>query len=110
MNFLEGGILNNSNNTNGVTSFNNHGGAIVLDVGPWMTSGYTSSNGGVSSLIDALNTLLMGGQLSPSTKTTIYNYIINPVNFPLSSSTYMRDRVQAAVHLLLCSPDFAIQK
>ena len=109
MNFLEGGILNNSNNTNGMTSFNNHGGSIVLDVGPWMTAGYTS-NAGVPGLVDGLSSLLMGGQLSSASRTTIINYIINPVNFPTTSSTYMRDRVQAAVHLLLCSPDFTIQK
>jgi len=45
MNFLEGGVLSNSSNTNGLSSFNNGGGAIVIDVAPWMTSGYTSNAG-----------------------------------------------------------------
>src|ERR1041384_1576773 len=43
MNFLESGILNNVGNTNGLSSFNNGNGAIVLDLGPWMTANYTSN-------------------------------------------------------------------
>ena len=34
MNFLEGGVLDNTSNTNGISSFSNGGGAIAIDLGP----------------------------------------------------------------------------
>jgi len=112
MNFLEGGILGNGNNTNGLTSFNNGGGAIVLDIGPWMSAGYTT-NGSVPALVDSLNSLLVAGQLSAAAKSNIVNYVTNTVNFPMSSpptQKQMRDRVRAVVHLITASPDYTIQK
>ena len=111
LNFLYDGFLgNNSANTNGMSSFNNGGGAIVMDLGPWMTPGYTS-NAGIGNLVDALSSILMGGQLSPNVKTYIVNYVANNTNFPYSTPTYqqMRDRVRAVVHMLITSPDFTIQ-
>jgi hypothetical protein len=112
MNFLEGALLNNSGNTNGLSSFTGGNGSITLDIGPWMTPAYTA-NSGIPSLVDALNSLLCAGQLSPAAKTYIVNYLINPLNFPISSPptfTQMRDRVRAVVHLIVTSPDFTIQK
>jgi hypothetical protein len=111
MNFIEGGLLGNGNNTNGLSSFNNGGGAIVLDLGPWMTPSYTS-NAGIPSLVDALNSLLCGGQLSAAAKTQIVNYVANTSNFAYTTPTYtqMRDRVRAVTHLILTSPDFSIQR
>jgi hypothetical protein len=112
MNFLEAGILGNANNTNGLTSFNNGSGAIVLDVGPWMSPNYTSS-ANVPALVDSLNSLLVAGQLSAAAKSNIVNYVTNTVNFPFSSppsDKQMRDRVRAVVHLITTSPDFTIQK
>jgi len=111
MNFLEGGILNGGNNTNGLSSFNNNGGAIVLDIGPWMTPGNTS-NAGIPGLVDSLNSLLCGGQLSASAKTLIVNYVANTSNFPYTTPTggQMRDRARAVVHLIINSPDFTIQR
>ncbi len=108
MNFLEGGLLGNGNNTNGISSFNNGGGAIALDLGPWMTAADTS-NAGIPGLVDSLNSLLCGGQLSASAKTQIVNYAIT---LPYTTPTYtqMRDRVRAVAHLILASPDFIIQK
>ena len=73
MNFLQGGVLVNNNNTNGISSFNNGGGAIAIDLGPWMTPANTS-NAGLPGLVDSLNSLLCGGQLSASAKTQIVNY------------------------------------
>jgi uncharacterized protein (DUF1800 family) len=111
LNYLYDGFLgNNSGNTNGMSSFNNGGGAIVMDLGAWMTPGYTS-NAGVGSLVDALSSILMGGQLSPNVKTYIVNYVGNNANFPYTTptSSQMRDRVRAVVHLLITSPDFTIQ-
>ncbi len=46
MNFLEAGILKNTGNTNGLSSFASDGsanGSIVLDLGPWITTNYTAS-------------------------------------------------------------------
>jgi uncharacterized protein (DUF1800 family) len=112
MNFLENGILGEIGNTNGLSSFANGNGSIVLDLGPYMTTGYTSA-AGIPGLIDSLNTLLVAGQLSPAAKSNIVNYVTNTVNFTYSSPpTYpqMRDRVRAVVHLIVNSPDFTIQK
>jgi hypothetical protein len=109
MNFIEGGLFgSNSGNTNGMSSFNNGGGAIVLDLGPWMTPAYTS-NAGLSSLVDALNSLLCGGQLSAAAKTQIVNYA-STLAYTTPTYTQMRDRVRAVTHLILTSPDFNIQR
>lgn len=112
MNFLEGGLLNNGNNVGGLTSFTAGNGAIVLDIGPWMTRAYTSANG-LPGLVDALDTLLLAGQLSSGARTAIVSYVGNTANFSYSanpSATQMRDRVRAVVHLLLNSPDFTVQR
>jgi uncharacterized protein (DUF1800 family) len=112
MNFMEGGLLANSN-TNGLDSFISGNGAIGLDLGQWMTSAYTS-NAGIPSLVDALSGLLTGGPLSTSAKNAIVSYVTstNPLNFPYTTptNTEMRDRVRAVVHLIVDSPDFIIQK
>ncbi len=113
MNFLQGGILGNTSNTNGLSSFgtgSNNGsgsGTIVLDIGPWMTSTYTS-NAGLSGLADALNSLMCGGQLSASSKTYIVNYA---ASLPAPTTVgAMRDRVRAVVHLISNSPDYTVQR
>jgi hypothetical protein len=107
MNFLQAGILNNSSNTNGLSSYNNANGAIVLDLGPWMGTNFTA-NTNVPVLVDSLSTLLLAGQLSNAAKTNIVNYVTN--NFPASSSTWRRDRVRAVIHQLINSPNCVIQK
>ncbi|HEX4266001.1 MAG TPA: DUF1800 family protein [Verrucomicrobiae bacterium] len=113
MNFLEGGILVNNGNTNGLSSFNNGGGAIVLDLGPWISTNYTAP-ANVPALVDSLNSLLVAGQLSAAGKSNIVRYVTNTVNFPFSmtapTQSQMRDRVRAVVHLITASPDFTIQK
>ena len=45
MNFIEGGMLNNTGNTNGLSSFTGGNGSIVLNLGPWMTTNYTANAG-----------------------------------------------------------------
>ncbi|HEX3717418.1 MAG TPA: DUF1800 family protein [Verrucomicrobiae bacterium] len=112
MNFLEGGILGNTANTNGLSSFTGGNGAVVIDVRPWMTPSYTSAVG-IPSLVDALNSLLAAGQLSGAAKTNIVKYVSNLNNFPYGSTptdSQMRDRIRAVVHLIVTSPDFTIQK
>jgi uncharacterized protein (DUF1800 family) len=120
-NFLGASILavgNNANNTNGLSSFgtgsNNSGGSgtVVLDISPWMTQAYTSS-GGLSSLVDALNSLLCGGQLSAGAKSQIVSYVSNSSNFPYGTPPTMgqiRDRARAVVHLISNSPDYTVQR
>jgi hypothetical protein len=108
MNFLQGGILGNGNNTNGISSFNNGGGGIAIDLAPYMTTGYTS-NGGLPGLVDSLNSLLCGGQLSAAAKTYIVNYA-STLTYTTPTVTQMRDRVRAVVHLIITSPDYTVQR
>ena len=112
MNFMEGGILNNTGNTNGLSSYTGGNGSIVLDIDPWMTTNYTS-NAGIPALVSALNTYLAAGELSAATQSNIVSYVANTTNFPYSTppnQTQMRDRVRAVIHLIASSPDYIIQK
>jgi hypothetical protein len=111
MNFIWGGIFNNGANTNGLSSFSSGNGAIMLDVGPYMTPAATADVG-IAGLVDSLNTLLCAGQLSDNAKNLIVNYVANTSRFPYTTPTQsqMRDRVRAVVHLMASSPDFIIQR
>jgi uncharacterized protein (DUF1800 family) len=112
MNFLEGGILNNTGNTNGLSSFTGGNGSIVLNIAPWMTTNY-ASNAGIPTLVSALNTYLGAGQLSAAAQANIVSYVANTTNFPYGAppnQTQIRDRVRAVVHLITSSPDYIIQK
>ncbi len=112
MNFVEGGILNNTGNTNGLSSFAGGNGSIVLNIAPWMTTNYTS-NAGISSLVSALNTYMAAGELSAGAQANIISFVANTTNFPYSSppnQTQIRDRVRAVIHLIATSPDYMIQK
>lgn len=112
MNFIEGGILNNTGNTNGLSSFTGGNGSIVLDIAPWMTTNYTS-NAGIPTLVSNLNTLLAAGQLSTAAQSNIIRYVANTTNFSYSTppnQTQMRDRARAVIHLIVSSPDYMIQK
>ena len=110
MNFIEGGILGNTGNTNGLSSFTGGNGSIVLNLAPWMTTNYTV-NAGIPMLVSNLNTLLVAGQLSVPAQTNIINYVTNTANFASpTNQTQMRDRVRAIVHLIASSPDYMIQK
>jgi len=110
MNFIEGGILNNTGNTNGLSSFTGGNGSIVLNLAPWMTTNYTA-NTGIPTLVSNLNTLLAAGQLSAAAQSNIVSYVTNTVNFASpTNQTQMRDRVRAVVYLIASSPDCIIQK
>ena len=113
MNFIEGGILGNTSNTNGLSSFTGGNGAVVLNLGSWMTTNYTA-NAAIPKLVSTLNTLLAAGQLSAAAQTNIISYVANTANFPYSTpvptKTQIRDRVRAVVHLIVSSPDYIIQK
>ena len=110
LNFLYNGIASASN-TKGFSSFKSGNGSLVMDLGPYMTPDMTS-NSGIPALVDSLNTLLMGGQLSGPARTAIINYVAS-TNLPYGSppsNTEMRNRVRAALHLVITSPDYTIQK
>ncbi len=109
MNYLEGGILS-SNNTNGLSSFNNNGGAIVLDFGPWFSTNWTTA-ANLPKLVDTMNSLLVAGQLSAAARSDIANYVTNNITFSGNPTpAQIRDRVQSVIHLITASPDFTIQK
>ena len=109
-NAISASILSASN-PNGYTSFKNGGGALTMDLGPYMTAAQTS-NAGIPALADQLATLLMGRNLSPGTRAAIVSYVANDTNFPITSipSIQPRDRVRAVVHLIVTSAEYAIQK
>ncbi|HTQ50880.1 MAG TPA: DUF1800 family protein [Candidatus Acidoferrales bacterium] len=112
MNFIEGGLLNNTGNTNGLCSYSGGNGSIVLNIGPWLSTNYTA-NAGIPSLVNALNTYLAAGEVSPAAQSNIVNYITRTNSFGYSNpptDTQMRDRVRAAIHLIVNSPDYIIQK
>jgi hypothetical protein len=107
MNFLSGGLFGGGgdpNNTNGLSSFNNGSGNIYIDIGPWMTPAYTLSPG---TLVDALNSLLCGGNLSAATKTQIVNYV---TTLPSTTVANQRDRARAVIQLVTYSPDYTVQR
>jgi hypothetical protein len=112
MNFFANGLLGNTANTNGLSSFVGGDGALVVDLGPWMTPANTS-NAGIPGLVSSLGGLLTGGALSAGAQAAIVSYTTGTTNFPLSNpptDTQMRNRVRAVVHLIVTSPEFIVQK
>ena len=110
-NAISAAILS-SNNANGLTSYRNGNNAVTMDLSPYMTAAQTS-NAAIPALVDKLADLLTGGQMTPEAKTVIVNFTANTTNFPFNptpTNTQMRDRVRAVVHLIVASPEYAIQK
>jgi hypothetical protein len=115
-------------NVNGLLSFSNGSGAVVLDIGnlnpalgPVYLTAARTADAGVPSLVDDLATLLIGAPLAttgdplyPDTRTAIINFVANTTNFPYTLPTptnqQMRDRVRAIIHLIITSPEYAVQK
>ncbi len=73
--------------------------AIVLDL-----SAQTNLASNPAALVDSLNDLLLSGQMSTSTR----NIVVNAVNQIPAANTL--ERAQTAVHLLVTSPEFVIEK
>jgi uncharacterized protein (DUF1800 family) len=73
--------------------------AIVLDLS---AQSALASNPGA--LVDSLNILLMGGQMSSSMRSIIVNAVTQ-----ISAASTL-ERAQTAVHLIVTSPEFVIQK
>ncbi|MES2474353.1 MAG: DUF1800 family protein [Verrucomicrobiota bacterium] len=95
-------------NPNGFTSYQSGGGAITMDLGPYMTPTRTA-NSGIPDLVDELGILLTGGNLSLAGRDIIINYATS-LPYTTPTDIQMRDRVRAVVHLILISAEFAIQK
>jgi uncharacterized protein (DUF1800 family) len=112
-NFLEQGIQQ-SGFTDGRTSFRSGSGAIVLDMSALMTATDTSNANLGANIIDKLNRELMGGTMSTSMRNAIEAYVANNANFPYTTptptTTQMRNRIRAIVHLIITSTEFAIQR
>ena len=98
---------------------------VTTTAGNTVTATTTSTVDAVG-LVNKLGDILTGGMLSSSTKTTIENLLNNTTDFPPTSvvtgtissppaaptfpSTSIRDRVRAAVQLILASPEYAVQQ
>ncbi len=103
----------NAGNTNGFGSFRAGSGAIAMDLSPYMTAAQTNSTAAITTLVETMNTLLTGGNMLASSKSSIVSFVANTTNFPLSATptnSQMRDRVRAIVQLIVVSPEYAIQK
>lgn len=102
----------------GLCSFNAGGGALTLDLRPWMdirsAGAYWTSNANLADLIEELNKLLCAGQLSATTKATILAFVSSTANITYTDATptiyQRRNRVRAIVELIATSPDYSIQK
>jgi len=111
-NFLAGAVINSQGtNTSGLSSFKSGSEAITIDLSPWTSTNYASTNG-ISVLTDSLATLLMGGQLSSNARTKIVTYCATGITYNATNptSSQIRDRVRGVVHQLIVSPDFTIQR
>ncbi len=73
--------------------------AIVLNLSPQVA---LASN--PAGLVDSLNILLMGGQMSSNMRTIVVNAV---TQIPAANTL---ERAQTAVHLIAISPEFFIQK
>ena len=111
-NLVTGGFLSGGN-TNGFQSFRNGGGSIPMDISPYMTAGQTSDSA-IPTLVDTLATRLIGGSLNSTARAAIVSYVANTSNFSYTTgnptTTQMRDRVRAVIHLIVTSAEYAIQK
>ena len=112
-NFLYNGIYNDALSQSGLASFRSGGRDMMVDLRPWMGVGPGglpwAHNNNLSALIDELNTQLVAGQLSAGTMAEIRTHALS-LAYTTPSTTQLRDRIRAVVHLIVTSPDFTIQK
>ena len=112
-NFLYNGIYNDALSQSGLASFRSGGRDMMVDLRPWMGVGPGglpwAHNNNLTALIDELNTQLVAGQLSAGTMAEIRTHALS-LAYTTPSTTQLRDRIRAVVHLIVTSPDFTIQK
>lgn len=103
-----------NSNANGLSSFNNGSGSVVMSIAPYLTPNSRTSNAGIPALVDDLANLLVGAPLEAATKTAIVNFVANEANLPYNAvnptNVEKRDRVRAIVHLIITSAEYAVQK
>ncbi len=101
-------------NLNGLTSFNNGNGTVVLDIGSYLLPDSRTADASIGLLVDDLANLLVGAPLATSTRTEIVTFVANTTRFPYTSGTptnlQKRDRVRAIIHLIITSAEYAVQK
>ena len=100
-------------NLNGLASFNNGNGNVVMDIGPYIKVTDDLSNAAIPALVAQLARLLVGAPLETNTTNTIVGFVANTTNFPLTgtgTNLQKRDRVRAIIHLIITSAEYAVQK
>ena len=112
-NFIYNGLYNDALSQPGLESFKSGGRDVMVDLRPWMGIGPGGlpwvHNNNLGALIDELNTQLMAGQLSAAAKAEISAHAAS-LAYTTPTTTQLRDRIRAVVHLIVTSPDFTIQK
>ena len=121
-NFIYNGIYNDALSQLGLASFKSGLRDMMVDLRPWMGVGPGglpwAHNNNLAALIDELSTQLVAGQLSADNpgppfrkgaKTEIREHALS-LPYTTPTTTQLRDRVRAIVHLIVTSPDFTIQK
>lgn len=114
-NFLRDAIYTDALGQNGLASFRSGGRDIMLDLRPYVNGSNAglpwAHNNNIDALINLMNLRLAAGQIPASARTIIRTYVQSlPYTNPTPTATQLRNRVRALVHLLITSPDFAIQK
>lgn len=84
------------------TVVSNGVGEVRADYSPWLPLVLDPG-----ALFDQLNLLLAAGQLEAATRTTVVNAVTSMAS---GSSTQKLNRIHATVWLILCSPEYIVQK
>lgn len=118
------GTGGSNSNLNGLSSFNNGNGTIVVDIAStvpgfvnYMTPADTSE-AGIPGLVDKLAKLLVGAPLTTETRNTIISFVnhkngsnvLDYLPYTTPTNVQMRDRVRAVIHLIITSAEYAAQK
>ncbi len=110
------GTAGGNTNLNGLTSFSNGNGSVVMDIGAYLTPSSRTADANIGTLVDDLARLLVGGPLQTNTRTEVINFVANTSRFPYTTTGFgptnlqKRDRVRAIIHLILTSAEYAVQK
>ncbi|MDZ4289777.1 MAG: DUF1800 family protein, partial [Prosthecobacter sp.] len=104
-------------NLNGLCSFSNGNGSVVMDLGPYMTNAKTNE-AGIPGLVDELASLLVGAPLETATRTAIIAFVnhkngsnvLDYLPYTTPTNLQKRDRVRAVIHLIITSAEYAVQK
>jgi uncharacterized protein (DUF1800 family) len=91
----------------------NNGVSVKLDLAPYIALLMRTGNDATvnqGEVLDALNVLLLGGQMSPGLAQGIRDaWAALPANFG-DSEDRQRDRVRMAIYIIVASPEYSVQK